>query len=290
MSEKKLTTLLEILNYSSDYLKENSIENPRLNAELMMADIMNCKRIQLYLDFEKPLTSEEKEKLKGYLRRRVKREPLQYILGKTNFFGYDIYVNNKVLIPRQDTEILVEKMLGEIYSSGRKRVSIFEIGVGSGCIAVALLSELKKHGIEYKYMGVDISEDAIVVARKNLDYYRLENYSLYKKNFNDKDFELNDDFEYVISNPPYVPLEEYKKLEPEVNKYEPDFAVTDFGEGISFYRRLFKLYKKGKGNYFLEIAYNANEKLEKVLKEEDINSYTFEKDYGNNYRVLIIRR
>lgn len=290
MSEQKLSTLLEILNYSSDFLKNHNIDNPRLNAELMLADIMNCDRLQLYLDFEKPLTKEEKEKLKGYLRRREKREPLQYILGKTNFFGYDIYVNSGVLIPRQETEVLVEKILNDVYSSGKNKVNIFELGVGSGCIATALLSEFKKRGVGYEYTGIDISEEAIATARKNLDNHKLDNYNLEVKDFNDIGFEIKEGFEYVISNPPYVPIDEYNKLEPEVNKYEPDYAVTDFGDGTTFYRKLIKQYKTGKANYFLEIAYNAKDKLESILKEEDVTDYSFAKDYGENYRILIIRK
>ncbi len=290
MSELKLKSLLEILNYSSGYLNDNNIENPRLNAELMLADIMNCKRLQLYLDFEKPLSSAEKEKLKGYLRRRVKREPLQYILGKTNFFGYDIFLNDKVLIPRQDTEILVEKILKDIYDSGKEKIIVFEIGVGSGCIAVAILSELEKRGIECNYHGIDISEEAISATKKNLDFYKLKNYSVEVQDFTDEDYEIKEGFDYIVSNPPYVSIEDYKKLMPEVNKYEPDYAVTDFGDGTRFYRKLLKSYKSAKTNYFLEIAYNAKDKLENILRDEGINDYTFEKDYGNNYRVLIIRK
>lgn len=289
MSEPKLESLLEILNYSASYLKEKNIESPRLNVELMIADIMNCKRLQLYLDFEKPLTREEKEKLKGYLRRRANREPLQYILGKTNFFGYEILLNKYVLIPRQETEILVEKILTDIYSSSKTKVNIFEIGVGSGCIAVAILSELKKKGIECVYHGIDISEDVISMAKKNLDLNNLKNYRLEIKDFSDEDFEINEDYDYVVSNPPYVPIDEYKKLMPEVNKNEPDYAVTDFGDGTKFYRKIFKMYKFRRSNYFLEIAFDSKDKLEKILSEERIYNYNFEKDYSNNNRVLIIR-
>ena len=290
MSEQKLKSLLEILNYSSGYLNDNSIENPRLNAELMLADIMNCKRLQLYLDFEKPLSSDEREKLKGYLRRRVKREPLQYILGKTNFFGYDIFLNNHVLIPRQETEILTEKVLNDIYTSGKEKINVFELGVGSGCIAIAILSELEKRGIECSYSGIDISEEAISAAKKNLDFYKLKNYSVEVQDITDEDYEIKEGYDYVVSNPPYVPIEDYKELMPEVNKYEPDYAVTDFGDGTRFYRKLLESYKSRKSNYFLEIAYNAKDKLENLLHEEGINNYTFEKDYSNNYRVLIIRK
>lgn len=289
MSEPKLKSLLEILNYSTSYLKEKNIENPRLNAELMIADIMNCKRLQLYLDYEKPLTTDEKEKLKGYLRRRVSREPLQYILGRTNFFGYEILLNEHVLIPRQETEVLVEKILNDVYASGKKNVKIFELGVGSGCIAVAILSELEKQGIECIYHGIDISEEGISMAKKNLDINNCKNNRLEIEDFLNEDYEIKEEYDYVVSNPPYVPIDDYKKLMSEVNKYEPAYAVTDFADGTKFYRKLFKMYKVRRSKYFLEIAFDATDKLGKILSEEGISFYNFEKDYSNNNRVLIIR-
>ncbi len=195
MADKKLTTLLEILNYSSNLLRENRIDDARLNAELMLADVLKCKRIDLYLDFEKPLNNDEKEKFKVYLRRRLKREPLQYILGKTNFFGYEIFVDDAVLIPRQDTEILVEKVLHFIESSGKDFVKILEIGTGSGCIAVALLSELKKRNINYKYSGTELSIKALEVSRKNAAFHNLENADFIKSDFLNDEFKIDNEIE-----------------------------------------------------------------------------------------------
>lgn len=290
MPEKKLTTLLEILNYSSEYLKQNAIDNPRLNAELMLADIMKCNRLNLYLDFEKPLNEEEKEKLKSYLKRRAKREPLQYILGKSNFFGYEIKVNSNVLIPRQDSEIAVEAMLSLINESGKKEVNVMEIGTGSGCIAVALISELKKRGVECIYTGIEISEAAVGIAKENLELNNIKNYKIIRADFLEDVFIVEDVFDYIVSNPPYVPFDEYKTLEPEVNNFEPDFAVTDFEDGIKFYSKIFDLYKKISADWILEIAWNAKDKLEKLMATKGIEKYTFIKDYNNNYRVLKLQK
>ena len=127
MSEK-LKTLLEILNYSANLLKENHISDARLNAELLMADALNCKRLDLYLEFDKPLQKDETEKFKKHLRRRLNNEPVQYIIGKTNFYGYDILVDKSVLIPRPDTEILVENLLKDIKESELKEANILEVG------------------------------------------------------------------------------------------------------------------------------------------------------------------
>ena len=288
MAEKKLTTLLEILNYSAGFLKQNNIENPRLNAELMLSGIMNCSRLNLYLDFEKPLSIDEKEKLKVYLRRRAEREPLQHILGKANFFGYDILVNKNVLIPRQDTEVLVEHLLQRILESGKDKVNVFEIGAGSGCIAVALVSELAKKNVECHYTGLEISKEAARTAEKNFMLHKLINCNIIQSDFLDSGFQINTEYDYLVSNPPYVPIEEYKLLEPEVNKYEPDFAVTDFGNGMKFYNKIFDEFISRKKECFLEIAWNSKEALEKLMSEKGISSYSFFKDYNNNYRVLRI--
>ncbi|MBS1551493.1 MAG: HemK family protein methyltransferase, partial [Bacteroidetes bacterium] len=128
----------EFIKVSEKILKEKKINDARLNAELMLCDVLNCSRVDLYLNFDKPLTKDEIRTFKNYMQRRIKHEPLQYILGKTSFYGFDIMVNEKVLIPRQETELLVEKVLNDIKSRSLKDVSVFEIGTGSGCIAIAL--------------------------------------------------------------------------------------------------------------------------------------------------------
>ena len=168
MQEKKLNTLLEILNYSAELLKNSGIKDARLNIELMLCDVLNCDRIKLYLDFDKPLSKNETDQFKLYLRRRLNKEPLQYILGKTVFFGYEIFVDKNVLIPRPDTELLVESILNDIFDSKKEFINILEIGTGSGCIIVAISKELDKKNISYKIKSIDISERALEIAFKNI--------------------------------------------------------------------------------------------------------------------------
>ena len=131
-----MITVLESINLSSEYLKNKGIESPRINAELLLAHILNCKRLNLYLSFEKPLTEEELQKYRELLRRRSKFEPLQYIIGKVEFYGIDFKVNTSVLIPRQETEIIVETIIGQYDKHDILR--ILDIGTGSGNIAIAL--------------------------------------------------------------------------------------------------------------------------------------------------------
>lgn len=292
MSEK-LTTLLEILNYSTNMLKEKHISDARLNAELLMADALNCKRLDLYLEFDKPLQKDETVKFKNHLRRRLNNEPVQYIIGNTNFYGYDIMVNNSALIPRPDTEILVENVLNDIKETGIQEVNILEVGTGSGCIAVAICRELEKKNIKYSYKGTDVSESAIDLCRKNLEMNNVKNIEIIKNDLivNDITTVFNEtQFNYVVSNPPYIPLNEYNELDSEVKEHEPKIALTDDTDGLTFYKIFIDMFKFGTAKFFLEIAYNARPDLESLLKKNNVEKFRFVKDYNNHYRILIMEK
>ncbi len=286
MSEK-LTSLLEILNYSANLLKEKNFSDARLNAELLMADALNCRRLDLYLEFDKPLQKKETELFKSHLKRRLNNEPLQYITGKTNFYGYDILVDKSVLIPRPDTEVLVERLLNDIKESGLKEVKILEAGIGSGCIAIAICKELEKAGVSCEYRGIDLSESAVILCKKNTELNGLKNITAINGDIMEIE---NPDYDYFVSNPPYIPLTEYNELETEVREFEPKIALTDNSDGLTYYKRFFEIYKSCNAKFFLEIAYNAKPALEKLLGESGIENYTFAKDYNNNFRILILRR
>ena len=283
----KLTTLLEILNYSANLLEEKNISDPRLNAELLMADALKCKRLDLYLEFDKPLQKSETELFKSHLRRRLINEPVQYITGKTNFYGYDIMVDKSVLIPRPDTEVLVENLLKDIKESGLQEVNILEVGIGSGCIAIAVCKELEKQHVKYKYKGIDVSESAIDLCRKNAELNGVNDLEVEKSDFMGL-IEIN--FDYVVSNPPYIPLNEYNELDTEVRDYEPKLALTNNTDGLTFYKKFISMFDTGSAKYYLEIAYNAKPALENLLKEYNIEKFRFVKDYNNNYRILILEK
>lgn len=291
--QEKLTTLLQILNYSAELLAKKGIRDPKLNAELMLSEALKCRRLDLYLNFDKPLLQNEVAAFKSYLKRRLNKEPLQYILGSTNFYGYDIEVNENVLIPRQDTEVLVEKFLERTERSDE--ISILEIGSGSGCIATAIVRELEKAGRKYFYTAVDNSDNAIEMTRRNLLKNKADSskYLILKRDFLSSQFDIGEleresgkEFNYIVSNPPYISIEEYGFLDEEVRKYEPRKALTDDGDGLVFYRKLLEI--KGNRELFLEIAYNRKDELTKLLKSKNLKDFEFLKDYSGNYRVLIV--
>jgi release factor glutamine methyltransferase len=286
-------TTLEFINYSTELLKQKNINDARLNAELMLSDILNCERMNLYLDFEKPLATDEKRMFKEYLMRRLNHEPLQYILGKTSFYGFDFTVNKNVLIPRPETELLVEKILNDIKQSGKKDVSVFEIGTGTGCISIALAKNLEQENINFDIFSIDKSKAAIEVANQNLSLNNLENRKIkfYPKNVFEIEM-LTRPFDYIISNPPYIAFEDFKKLETEIKDYEPDFALTDFGNGLKFFERIFLIAsdKKFSGKVFCEIGFGQRECIELLLAENNFVEYSFYKDYNGTDRILEIRK
>ncbi|MBI5402407.1 MAG: peptide chain release factor N(5)-glutamine methyltransferase [Ignavibacteriae bacterium] len=288
MQEKKLTTLLEIIKYSANLLSDKGIKDSRLNVELMFCDILKCDRIKLYLDFDKPLQQDEITIFKKMLKRRMLKEPLQYILGKTNFYGYDIILNSKVLIPRQETEILVEKIINDILSSSHEFIRILEIGSGSGCIAVALSGELSKKNIKHRILSIDISEEAIDIARQNADRNNIELSNLEFRKFDFLKESITDIFDYVVSNPPYIPEKDIQSLDDEVRLYEPVNALSDGGEGTAFYSKIFSELAD-KSRIFLEIGDGRRKYIEDELKKHNIKDYNFCKDYCNIDRVLIIK-
>lgn len=289
----KLNTLLEILNYSADLLSKKGVNDPRLNVELMFAHVLSCSRLDLYLNFDKPLNVNETGAFKLLLKRRLAGEPLQYILGSTNFYGYDIRLSPDVLIPRPDTEVLVEKFLESL--SGKDNFGILEVGTGSGCIAVAVIKELEKSGRNFNYTGIDVSDKAIEITISNLinnkansGHYIIKNKDFLSGKFSidELEIETRTRFDFIISNPPYISNDEFAELDEEVRGFEPMKALTDGGDGLAFYRKLLEI--KNDRAMWLEISYNRKEVLTSMLGHANITGFEFFKDYGGNYRVLRI--
>lgn len=289
--QEKIIKILDIINYSAELLKQKNIKNARLNAELLMAFVLKCDRLKLYMDFDKPLNKSERNEFKKLLLRRLTNEPLQYITGESEFYGYKIKVDNRVLIPRQETEILVEEILKEIDSGENQKIKIFEIGTGSGCISIALARELEKKSKDYEITSIDISQDAINLALENVELNKLDSNKI--KILNESVFDLNYDlneYNFIISNPPYISKNDFDNLDGEVRDYEPTIALTDNEDGFKFYEKIFSIAKNlKKGSYiFCELSFNAKIKIEELLQKFDLKDYKFIKDLSGIDRVLKI--
>jgi len=278
-----MTTVLESINLSAEYLKNKGIESPKINAELLLAHILNCKKLNLYLSFEKPLTEEELAKYRELLKRRAKFEPLQYIIGKVEFYGIDFKVNTSVLIPRQETEILVETIIGQYKKYGN--LNILDIGTGSGNIAISLAKNLDNSFVT----AIDISEDALKTANENALLNSINDKTEFiKVDFLKEEFNGND-FDIVVSNPPYISMEEFETLSPELKEYEPQIALTDYYSGLMFYEIISKksnyLLKNG-GKLFFEVGKGQFSNVAEIMRNNNFQNITIIKDYLNIERVI----
>ena len=278
-----MLTVLDAVQKSTEYLEKKGIESARLNAELLLAEILNCKRLDLYLRFEKPLSDEETNKYREWIARRGKYEPLQYIIGHVEFYALKINVNSSVLIPRQETEILLETIIEQI--KNRNGLKILDVGTGSGIIPVVLA----KHLIDAQIISIDVSSDAINVAQNNALMNEVES----KINFLHRDiFEADfepDMFDIIVSNPPYVSNEEYISLQKEITEFEPRIALTDEGDGYKYYKFITekaKLWLKENGKLYFEVGKDQSDKVIEIMNSNEFRNIAAIKDYLNIERVI----
>lgn len=281
----KTWRVLDILKVTEAAFADKGIKNPRLNAELLLCDITGDKRIELYLNFEKPLTKAEVEAYRQRVKRRLAYEPLQYILGKTEFYGLNFRVNSNVLIPRQETEILVEKALEYITNCKPDNPKILEIGTGSGCISAAIAANTV-----CEIDAVDVSPEAVNLAAENASNKELKGKIIFSVKDLFNDINSFEGYDIVVSNPPYIAASDVPGLDEEVNGYEPVIALSDNDDGLSFYRKIFQLFNSGnmKPVLLLEIGDGKKEQIINLLNENDILSYKIFNDLIGIPRVLLV--
>jgi len=226
----KIWTTIDLIKWGEDYFVSKGISNAKLEVEWFLCHILICQRIDLYVQFEQPLMKDELAQFKEMVRRRIEGEPFQHILGKADFYGRDFIVNKHVLIPRPETEMIIELL--------KKRdavESILEIGTGSGCIAITMSLE----NLTTSIIATDVSKEALNVAKENTQKFGVENIGFKVHDFLQTG--INSTFDIVISNPPYIGSDEMDGLQKEVHDYDPKIALTDNDDGLSFYRRFAEL-------------------------------------------------
>jgi release factor glutamine methyltransferase len=275
----KTWKISEIINWAADLLTSKDIENPKLDSEYIISYVLGMSRLELNLHQEDEVAEDDLALIQSMISRRKKNEPLQYIIGETDFYGLTFKVNEHVLIPRPETELLIEKIVKENPVAD----NILEIGTGSGAIAITLAANIKKT----KIMAVDISEEALQIARENA----IKN----KVNIN---FCLSDVFENVtgkydliVSNPPYISKKEYQYLSHEIREYEPSIAFLADDSGLAFYKKILssaKDYLTKKGKIYFEIGYNLSESIKKVAKENGFRNIETVKDLNGFDRMMRI--
>jgi len=270
----------EIIKFGSNLLKEKKIPSFILDSEILLSKVLNKTREDILISLDQKINKMNISVYNEYLKRRSNSEPIAYILGEKEFWSKKFYINKDTLIPRPETELLVDKIL-KIY--GEKKISILDIGTGSGCIIISLLSSLKhSYGI-----GIDISKNAILVAKKNALKHKLAkrvkflNKSL--KNIFSKKFDL------IVSNPPYIDSKDLKNLSDDIKRYEPRIALDGGNDGLDVIKKV--IYKsqhilKIKGMLALEIGNEQFKKVSKILIDNNFRIKHVIKDYKNNVRCV----
>ncbi|MFO7447776.1 MAG: peptide chain release factor N(5)-glutamine methyltransferase [Ignavibacteriaceae bacterium] len=279
-----MLTVLEAINLSTEYLDKKGIESPKLNAELLLAHILKFKRIDLYLSFDRPLKQNEIDDYRNLLKRRAGFEPLQYILGKVEFYGLSFKVNSSALIPRPETEILVEHVINFVNENAVSPLRILDIGTGSGIIAVSLAKNLPDASIT----GIDISNDALELAKENAVLNSVDNQIEFVQ-ADILNYGITDKYDIVVSNPPYVSLKDYAELKPELKVHEPRIALTDNSDGLNFYRQISSSSKnilKEGGRTFYELGQGQFEDVSKILEQNNFINIKTKKDYLGIERVI----
>jgi release factor glutamine methyltransferase len=277
-------TILESINLAAGYMEKKGVESARLNAELMLSHILGCKKLDLYLKFDKPLKENEVIKFREFLKRRGDQEPLQYIVGDVEFFGLTLKVDKNVLIPRPETELLVEEIINN--TSKETAISILDIGTGSGNIAIALASNIPLSEVT----TIDVSAEAICLAKKNAEDCGVSGrIKFVNSDILSCQLQFEDKFDIVVSNPPYVSKSEYAGLQPEIVKYEPAGAVTDGGDGYKFYEKIItyaKEFLKPGGLLYFEMGKGQSEKISALFNATGFNNVIVKQDYSHIDRII----
>jgi len=290
--ETNIWRLLDVLKEATFFLTNKGIENPRLNAEMLLAHILGLNRIDLYLRFEQPLNQTERQSYKTVLRRRVDGEPLQYIISETEFFSLLFSVCKNVLIPRPETELLVEAAIQTIKEEwSESPVRCLDIGTGSGNIAIALAKNLQHAEI----IAVDISDQAIAIAKRNAeknevaDRITFQISDVMQLNFV-KDVEPP--FHVICSNPPYIASSDFENLPKEIRDFEPRQALDGGPDGLKFYQRFAEAFPKlvdNSGTIFLEIGETQAEKIQNIFTGIAGFKIQIKKDLAQKDRLMIGR-
>jgi release factor glutamine methyltransferase len=273
-------TLSSILNLSIEKLQEFA-ENPRSEAEQIILHAFQIpNRTELYLQLQKDISQTDYEKVLNYLKRRLQGEPLQYVLGIAYFWNLPFVVNQDVLIPRPETELIVEYV--KKYVSCSKR--ILDIGTGSGCISIAL----KKENPAWLIDAVDISEKALKIAKFNAKKNQVE-IRFFQSNFFSK---VEDKYDIIISNPPYISEKEFEKLPSEISEYEPKVALISGEKGIDSYQIILRnapSFLNNNGVLLLEIGAEQAKIIKKLAKKNGFTEMHVKKDLNGFDRLIIMK-
>lgn len=283
-NKKEIWKIDTILNWTKQYFGEKGVENPRLDAEVLLSHILQCDRLYLYVHFDQPLEERELAAFREAVKKRAARVPIAYITGSKEFMGLDFKVTSAVLIPRPDTEILVEAALKRLAAADSPQ--ILDIGTGSGAICISIVAALPSA----RGISVDISPEALVVAEANAERHQVKD----RLTFCQGDlFEpvRGQVFTAILSNPPYIPEADIAGLTPEVRQ-EPNQALVGGIDGLDFYRRIIRdgrNYLASGGFIAMEVGIGQAQAVAAMAEETGFFKVSeIIKDYGGIERVVVL--
>ena len=273
----------EILTKTVNYFEQHEIDRPRLDAEVLLAHVLDTERVDLYVEFNRPLTTEEVDDYRELVIKRRKGTPVAYLVGHKEFMSLEFKVTPQVLIPRPETEHVVETGLKLIETWEQPEITAVDVGTGSGAIIVSLV---KLADTEIKGIGIDISESALKVAQENAAYQGVESEIDFRRG--DLLAPLDQEVDLIVSNPPYVPSKELESIQEEV-KQQPNVALDGGQDGLNYYRQLISQSQdvlKPTGQIILEIGINQAAAVTKLLQQAGFSQVEVNTDYAGIERVV----
>ncbi|MBS1812117.1 MAG: peptide chain release factor N(5)-glutamine methyltransferase [Acidobacteria bacterium] len=282
-----MPTISEALMLASSQLRNSSVPNDLLDAQTLLAHALGKDRTYLIINFNQTLSDEVLKQFQNYIDRRSTREPLQYIVGKQEFFGLDFEVTPDVLIPRPETELIVEETIR--LAASLSHPIVIDVGTGSGCIAVSVARELSKAQV----VATDISSKALTVAARNAKRNGVEDQIKFVAGDLFQEIPPNLKADFILSNPPYIAASEMPGLQLEVRDWEPKVALTDFGDGLQFYRRLLAEapdYLQSNGVLIFELGYQQSEQIKALVDRHIWNDPRALQDFQGIDRTMVLSR
>jgi release factor glutamine methyltransferase len=277
--------ILSLLKWTTEYFTSRSIESPRASAEILLAHILNLKRIDLYIRYDQPMTADELACFKALIKRRAAGEPVAYIVGEKEFWSLSFCVTPDVLIPRPETEILVETTLSIIPKEPCQKIA--ELGTGSGAIIISLASERPGHD----FFASDYSTRALNIAIKNANTHGSDIRFFAGDWFSA--LHPNARFNLIVSNPPYIPTSDIDMLQPEIRKFEPKLALDGGNDGLDAIRHILDTAKPHLvpgGSLMLEIGYDQKDRIFAIAEQFGYEELRCIRDYAGLDRVVWLKR
>jgi len=281
-------TIQRLLNWVTEHFTAKGVDSPRLSAELLLSDVLELKRIELYTNFDRAVGSEELGRLRELVRRAAEHEPVAYLVGRCEFYSLELDVTRGCMIPRPETEVLVERAI-EFLRGRSGRQFVCDLCTGCGCMAVAIAKNLP----ETRIIATDISSEALSAAAANVEKHKLERQiELLCGDLFDPILPQLDvsGFDLIVCNPPYVSAGEYERLARHVKEFEPALALLAGEDGLDVYRRIAReaeRFLKADAALMLEVGYAQGPAVKGLLEEAGVfGEVRIEKDFGDNDRVV----